>query len=306
MADRMAAQGVGYLWLDATGLESFGERFPTVAASLAAAGLDPAVDWLPIAPAAHYLSGGIVTDLDGASALPGLWAVGEVACTGVHGANRLASNSLLEGMVFGARLAEAIVSGRDGPEDTGVMRYLSGSAGATTAGEIACVDVDTGVDSDEDTGPETPDTPPPPTVRSDAGSSADMDVAKLRERLQRAMIEGAGVVRSPQSLRMAAAEVGAVALHLVSAAAADAGTDSATDAVTAPHIVGGAGRAAGELANLVTVSGALLRAAYVREETRGAHARRDFPEARPQWRCRLVHRAVAAPGTLPPHPRTQS
>ena len=107
MADRMAEQGVGYLWLDATGLESFGERFPTVAASLRAAGLDPAVDWLPIAPAAHYLSGGVVTDLDGASALPGLWAVGEVACTGVHGANRLASNSLLEGMVFGARLAEA-------------------------------------------------------------------------------------------------------------------------------------------------------------------------------------------------------
>ncbi len=306
MADRMAAQGVGYLWLDATGLESFGERFPTVAASLAAAGLDPAVDWLPIAPAAHYLSGGIVTDLDGASALPGLWAVGEVACTGVHGANRLASNSLLEGMVFGARLAEAIASGRDGPEDTGVMRYLSGSAGATTAGEIACIDVDTGVDSDEDTGPETPDTPPPPTVRSDTGSSADIDVAKLRERLQRAMIEGAGVVRSPQSLRTAAAEVGAVARHLLSATAADAGTDSATDAANSPHIVGGAGRAAGELANLVTVSGALLRAAYVREETRGAHARRDFPEARPQWRCRLVHRAVATPGTLPPHPRTQS
>ena len=115
MADRMAAQGVGYLWLDATGLESFDERFPTVAASLHAAGLDPAVDWLPIAPAAHYLSGGVVTDLDGASAVPGLWAVGEVACTGVHGANRLASNSLLEGMVFGARLAEAIAAGRDGP-----------------------------------------------------------------------------------------------------------------------------------------------------------------------------------------------
>ncbi len=131
MADRMAEQGVGYMWLDATGLESFGERFPTMAASLATAGLDPAVDWLPIAPAAHYLSGGIVTDLDGASAMPGLWAVGEVACTGVHGANRLASNSLLEGMVFGARLAEAIASGRHGPEDTGVMRALLRSPGVT-------------------------------------------------------------------------------------------------------------------------------------------------------------------------------
>jgi L-aspartate oxidase len=62
----------------------------------------------------------------------------------------------------------------------------------------------------------------------------------------------------------------------------------------------GTGRATGELANLVTVSGALLGAAAVREETRGAHARRDFPEARPQWRRRIVHRGVATPGTLPP------
>ncbi len=146
MADRMAAQGVGHMWLDATGLESFGERFPTVAASLHAAGLDPAVDWLPIAPAAHYLSGGVVTDLDGASALAGLWAVGEVACTGVHGANRLASNSLLEGMVFGARLAEAIGAGRDGPQDTGVMRALADGPGPVSAGEIACIEIENRVE----------------------------------------------------------------------------------------------------------------------------------------------------------------
>ena len=111
MAARMAEQGVDHLWLDATGLERFSQRFPTIAASLASIGLDPQHDWLPIAPAAHHLSGGVVTDLWGATALPGLWAVGEVACTGVHGANRLASNSLLEGMVFGARLAERIAGG---------------------------------------------------------------------------------------------------------------------------------------------------------------------------------------------------
>ncbi len=121
MAERMRLQGVENLWLDATGLESFDARFPTIAASLAAIGLDPARDWLPIAPAAHYLSGGVITDLSGATALPGLWAAGEVACTGVHGANRLASNSLLEGMVFGARLAESILDGGDGPTPTGVM-----------------------------------------------------------------------------------------------------------------------------------------------------------------------------------------
>ena len=104
----------------------FDQRFPTIAASLPAIGLDPAVDWLPIAPAAHHLSGGVVTDLCGATALPGLWAAGEAACTGVHGANRLASNSLLEGMVFGARLAEAIADGGDGPAPTGVMRCAAG------------------------------------------------------------------------------------------------------------------------------------------------------------------------------------
>ena len=69
----------------------------------------PDRDWLPVAPAAHYLSGGVCTDLDGASTLPGLWACGEAACSGVHGANRLASNSLLEGLVFAARAVEAIV-----------------------------------------------------------------------------------------------------------------------------------------------------------------------------------------------------
>ena len=111
MAARMVEQGADHLWLDATGLERFAQRFPTIAASLSGIGLDPERDWLPIAPAAHHLSGGVVTDLWGATALPGLWAVGEVACTGVHGANRLASNSLLEGMVFGARLAERIAVG---------------------------------------------------------------------------------------------------------------------------------------------------------------------------------------------------
>jgi len=293
MADRMSQQGVGYLWLDATGLESFGERFPTVAASLAAAGLDPAVDWLPIAPAAHYLSGGVMTDLDGASALAGLWAVGEVACTGVHGANRLASNSLLEGMVFGARLAEAIVAGHDGPRATGLMRALSGTTGllpaGAPAGGIACVDVDTGATAGGHIGADPGD--------ERVGARSGADVAKLRERLQRAMIDGAGVLRSPDSLRGAAAEVGAVAGQLTTTSTAGVGTAESGS---------GTGRAAGELANLVTVSGALLRAAYVREETRGAHARRDFPEARPQWRCRLVHRAVATPGTLPPHRRPQS
>src|SRR5207302_10512678 len=126
---RMLEQGVDHEWLDATDLDHFDERFPTIAASVRAIGLDPEKEWLPIAPAAHYLSGGVLTDLDGASALPGLWACGEVACSGVHGANRLASNSLLEGMVFAPRVVEAVLAGVDGPQPTGAMRCVLGDQG---------------------------------------------------------------------------------------------------------------------------------------------------------------------------------
>ncbi|MEO5820100.1 MAG: L-aspartate oxidase [Vicinamibacteraceae bacterium] len=84
-------------------------RFPHIAAACRAAGLDLARDPVPVSPAAHYVMGGVETDLDGRTSVPGLFAAGEVACTGVHGANRLASNSLLEGLVFGRRAGQAMV-----------------------------------------------------------------------------------------------------------------------------------------------------------------------------------------------------
>jgi L-aspartate oxidase len=83
-------------------------RFPGISTFLHQHGLDLARDLIPVRPAAHYLMGGVRTDVDGRTSLPGLYAAGEVACTGVHGANRLASNSLLEGLVFGARAAESM------------------------------------------------------------------------------------------------------------------------------------------------------------------------------------------------------
>ncbi|MBV8080474.1 MAG: FAD-dependent oxidoreductase [Actinobacteria bacterium] len=93
--------------LDLRGIER--ERFPGLIATLERAGYDPAAEPIPVAPAAHYTVGGIVTDLDGRSTVPGLYAAGECACTGVHGANRLASNSLLECLVFGRRAGLAAV-----------------------------------------------------------------------------------------------------------------------------------------------------------------------------------------------------
>jgi L-aspartate oxidase len=88
----------------------FAERFPAIAASCHAIGIDPAIDLIPIQPAAHYHMGGIAVDVNGRSSLPGLWACGEVACTGLHGANRLASNSLVEAATCAGWVAESIAS----------------------------------------------------------------------------------------------------------------------------------------------------------------------------------------------------
>ncbi len=248
---KMLEEDADHMLLDATGLERFDERFPTIAADLRSAGLDPARDFLPIAPAAHYHCGGIVTDLDGASSLPGLWAAGEVACTGVHGANRLASNSLLEGMVFGPRVIEAIGRGVDGPSPTGAMRAVvtDGAAGDVIGGRVV----------------ELPDVPHATSEADPAEGTA----GELRDHLQRAMTRGAGVLRDARSLR----ETGAVV----------AATLSATDRLPK-------GPEREELRNLATVGWALLRAAEVREESRGCHTRDDFPDRDPAFQLRLVLR----------------
>jgi nicotinate-nucleotide pyrophosphorylase (carboxylating) len=104
---RMREQGRPHMWLEGRhlGEETWNTRFPTVLAACRAHGIDPVTQLIPVAPACHYASGGVATDLNGRTTVPGLYACGEVACSGVHGANRLASNSLLEGLVFGRRIA---------------------------------------------------------------------------------------------------------------------------------------------------------------------------------------------------------
>ncbi len=107
---RMLDTGQPHMWLDARHLgEAFWEkRFPTILGVCRSHGIDPATQLIPVAPACHYASGGVRTDLHGRSDVPGLYATGEVACSGVHGANRLASNSLLEGLVYSRRIANAL------------------------------------------------------------------------------------------------------------------------------------------------------------------------------------------------------
>jgi L-aspartate oxidase len=266
IAVKLAEEGSEHVWLDATALEDFGRRFPTIAETLEEAGFDPVNDWLPVAPAAHYLSGGVLVDLDGATALPGLWAAGEVACSGVHGANRLASNSLLEGMVFGARCVDAILSGRDAAEPTGVLAGLVGEtaeARSTTSRSGAIVvrpvaDCRCGGGGLK-----------APSERNAVPKDTAASTGAQRAALQAAMTNWAGVVRDASSLRRASNAVTGVAAAL------------------APNL----DRATAEVRNLTDVAKALLEAAAEREETRGSQARSDFPETSPSFLCRLSHGA---------------
>ena len=145
-------------------------RFPLIAAACRRAGLDLASDRIPVGPAAHYLMGGVVTDLDGRTTLPGLFAAGEVACTGVHGANRLASNSLLEGLVFGARAGQAMREHPAGSIDEQTISQFSPSSWTVSARE-----------------------PLPPIAAEDA---------------RRVMWEDAGLFRSAEGLLKALARLG--------------------------------------------------------------------------------------------------
>ncbi|WP_091054054.1 L-aspartate oxidase [Glycomyces sambucus] len=117
ITNRMIAEGRPHMWLDARhlGRDMLENRFPNITATCRSLGVDPVADMIPVAPAAHYASGGVRTDLHGRTSVPGLYAAGEAACTGLHGANRLASNSLLEALVFAQRIADDLAEHKPSP-----------------------------------------------------------------------------------------------------------------------------------------------------------------------------------------------
>ncbi|GGV71175.1 MULTISPECIES: L-aspartate oxidase [Streptomyces] len=167
---RMLEQDAEHMYLDARhfGAAMWEQRFPTILAACRAHGIDPVTEPVPVAPAAHYASGGVRTDSHGRTTVPGLYACGEVACTGVHGANRLASNSLLEGLVYAERIAADIV-----------REHADGTLA-----------------------------PRAPRPLPDTGRPAEPLLApETRFTIQRIMTEGAGVLRSDASLATAAQQL---------------------------------------------------------------------------------------------------
>jgi L-aspartate oxidase len=140
---RMRETGAPHVWLDGRDLGEpvWTKRFPTILESCRSHGVDPVTELVPVAPAAHYASGGVRTDVHGRTSVPGLYACGECACTGVHGANRLASNSLLEGLVFAERIAADLARGlpeaRPPADDRRPVRGLPSSVRAHVAATMA-------------------------------------------------------------------------------------------------------------------------------------------------------------------------
>ncbi|MEU3451285.1 L-aspartate oxidase [Streptomyces thermolilacinus] len=268
---RMREQGAAHMYLDARhfGADMWESRFPTILAACRTHGFDPVTEPIPVAPAAHYASGGVRTDLRGRTTVPGLYACGEVACTGVHGANRLASNSLLEGLVFAERIADDIAA------ELGAAAVRPAELGAASAAEGAAAGTADSASGRSAAAPArrtvTPVPHPAPRVLP------LLDPA-TRTRVQQVMTLGAGVLRSADSLAEAAEQLDAI--HDAALGEGDGGHKTAEPGVES-----------WETTNLLCVARVLVAAARRREETRGCHWREDHPDRDDTaWRRHLVVR----------------
>ncbi len=234
IAGEMEETGESSVLLDMTGLDPdfVRSRFPRIHSTCLGFGIDISKEPIPVSPSAHYMMGGVATDLRGRTSLPGLYAAGETACTGVHGANRLASNSLLEGLVFGARAGEGVAA--DASDTGSHERWFDPAPSAretpaTWSGRLGSWPLSVAVESS----------------------------AKLVAEVRSLAWSRAGLNRDGSSLGEGLVQLG----RLLSSAGPGAPT-----------------RAGVEARNLHLVASLIVRAAFDRRESRGAHFRRDFPE----------------------------
>ena len=248
LARRMASLGVDHLWLDLrpVGVARLEQQFPTILGRCRDLGLEPTSAPIPVAPAAHYWMGGVWTDLDAATSLPGLYAVGEVACTGVHGANRLASNSLMECLVFARQLRE--------------IRLSAGAAPGLTH--------------------PAPPAPMLNTLNLPSLTYLDTKISALRELCWQV----AGVERSPHALAPALQQVRRQRQELETSPAwrqlraLKPGPALPLPAAAVPALKG-----LQEWHQRLVLASLLMEAALFRQESRGGHHRTDAPAAQPFW-----------------------
>ena len=250
LARRMQTQGVEHLWLDLrpVGVERLERQFPTILGRCQELGLRPLEQPIPVAPAAHYWMGGIATDLNAATSIPGLYAVGEVACTGVHGANRLASNSLMECLVFARQLRQVTLQPLPSPAVAERLHPWS----------------------------EADDSAPLDPVRR---------IAELRQLCwQAAGVERSATSLTPALhwVRLRHSELAGTPLlrQLQTLAPGDMLQLKPGAAQRLLQLQ--------DLQQRLVLAGLLIEAALFRSESRGGHFRRDFPAAQPFWRVHSV------------------
>ncbi len=242
-------------------VEQINHRFPNIVRVCRRWGIDPLEQPVPVSPAAHYWMGGITTNLQGETSVPGLYAVGETASTGVHGANRLASNSLLECIVFGREFAKLLPESRD-------AEILE----AGQDGEVAQLDF----------------------------AIADIPVqlgtfAQQRQKLAESLWQGAGICRDHAGLQASIdqlegwrREFEALPMTQQLRQLAPGKSVRLGRPETEPAAWTELLRAWGELDNLLVVGWLILKSAKFREESRGGHFRLDFPATEPQWQAHTV------------------
>lgn len=265
----MRALGVDHLWLDLrpVGVSRLEQQFPTILGRCRELGLDPTRAPIPVAPAAHYWMGGIWTDLHAATSLPGLYAVGEVACTGVHGANRLASNSLMECLVFARQLRTIhLPPAPDQPRPT-----QHDTSGEQDLPEMAGLGL--------------------PQL-----GALEAQISALRDLCWQV----AGVERSAHALAPALLDVRSQRLQLEASPAWQR-----LQALTPGHSLQLATadlpalKRLQELHQRLVLAGLLVEAALFRSESRGGHHRTDAPAAQPFWQRHADQRQHQPPSTSP-------